>query len=140
MTPNPEHGKYEDPVEAALELFREAWFAGERLEPKAFCRSHPECGPELKDEIEDFLFTLERPPFGGLEMDEEKRIEGRLIGDFRIIREIGSGGMGTVYEAEQLSLKRRVLLSDNFFYQITVCSSMSPIFLSDVQEFNIMLL
>lgn len=35
---------------------------------------------------------------------------GRVLGDFRIVREIGSGGMATVYEAEQVSLRRRVAL------------------------------
>ena len=34
----------------------------------------------------------------------------KRIGDFRILRQIGRGGMGTVYEAYQESMRRKVAL------------------------------
>ncbi|MBI1850864.1 MAG: protein kinase [Planctomycetes bacterium] len=37
-------------------------------------------------------------------------LEGRTLGDFRIVREVGRGGMGIVFEAVQVSLQRRVAL------------------------------
>ncbi len=45
-----------------------------------------------------------------VEVDPDITTEKTILGDFRIQKKIGSGGMGTVYEAEQISLKRLVAL------------------------------
>src|SRR6266487_6423155 len=42
-----------------------------------------------------------------VQVDEESAT-AKPLGDFKLIREIGRGGMGVVYEAVQLSLGRRV--------------------------------
>jgi serine/threonine protein kinase/Tfp pilus assembly protein PilF len=79
--------------------------------------------PALRGELEECLRGLElvRRVGRGLREEHEEssaRTPGSgsqdgppgTIGDFRIIREIGRGGMGIVYEAEQISLERRVAL------------------------------
>ena len=107
-----------DVIEAALDEFCEAWFSGERLDPDVFCQSHPKCGSELRDRIESFLVVAEAQASGprpgetnsSEASDKAGIVPGLELGDFRVIREIGCGGMGSVYEAEQISLKRRVAL------------------------------
>lgn len=72
----------------------------------AFCRSHGG-GVELRSAVEDFLFVWE-----GLRVNLTARMAPppERLGEFRILREIGRGGMGIVYEAEQTSLGRTVAL------------------------------
>ncbi len=76
--------------------------------------------PDLAEPLGAYLDSLEdlhnaAAGFAGgtdrseAETEPESNDEKRL-GDFRLLREIGRGGMGVVYEAQQISLGRRVAL------------------------------
>lgn len=72
---------------------------------------------DLPDEASDYLEGIEMAYSLELVKGKSVRAIDRIdlnnsepIGDFRIVRKIGQGGMGTVYEATQISLGRPVAL------------------------------
>ncbi|MCA9149308.1 MAG: serine/threonine protein kinase, partial [Planctomycetales bacterium] len=92
------------------------------LDPETLCAAHP----DLADALRSYLSHLEAlheiaAGFAGAAHDslpvdpgsvawESESDAARRLGDFRLGREIGRGGMGVVYEAQQISLDRRVAL------------------------------
>jgi serine/threonine protein kinase/Tfp pilus assembly protein PilF len=101
-------------VEAMREYMREL-DNGRVPDPKAIQDRHPEIANTLVAcmegiDIVNALAPSFREPGGAA--DELLPVPGtmRPLGDFLILRQIGRGGMGVVYEAQQLSLDRRVAL------------------------------
>jgi serine/threonine protein kinase/Tfp pilus assembly protein PilF len=90
--------------------------AGERLDLTAYARNHPEHVEPLRKlmpALEALVLTGQRADgeFAAESKGDASGATGsRLLGDFRLIRELGRGGMGMVFEAEQLSMGRRVAL------------------------------
>jgi serine/threonine protein kinase/tetratricopeptide (TPR) repeat protein len=75
--------------------------AGEKLDPQQVLEQHPRRGPEILEELQVFL---------DIDEDEWAVSAFSTVGDFRLIRQVGRGGMGVVYEAWQTSMDRRVAL------------------------------
>jgi eukaryotic-like serine/threonine-protein kinase len=97
----------------ALEVYLSAAERGQAVDPELLAAEHPAIAEELRSCLEVLRLA------GRVEADAgaEAAIGGndhpalvQMLGDFRILRQVGRGGMGIVYEAEQVSLHRRVAL------------------------------
>ncbi len=98
----------------AMEEYQALLTAGEKPDHGEFLARYPEVAGALADCLSglDLLHAaaphLSTPaPLGTPTVGLDA---GAPLGDFRLIREVGRGGMGVVYEAEQISLGRRVAL------------------------------
>ena len=102
LGPGPEHPG----LARILELYESRLEAGpiSAEERAAFLAEHGALGPQLEEALAGLEFIHGARKAGG------GAVAPVQLGDFRIVREIGRGGMGVVYEAEQISLKRRVAL------------------------------
>jgi serine/threonine protein kinase len=127
MTESKDPNREERLSEVLLGYMEEAQ-AGRAPDRGQLLALHPELRPELEeffathDEVERVVSPLRETP----KPEGEGQAPGAAakpesgacstwpelgqLGDFRLLREIGRGGMGIVYEAEQLSLRRRVAL------------------------------
>jgi len=98
----------------ALDEYLAALRSGPRPNRAAFLGRHPEIAEALDACLDALEFiqsaAFEEPRDGPDPPHEWSTPAATLLGDFRIIRELGRGGMGIVYEAEQVSLTRRVAL------------------------------
>jgi serine/threonine protein kinase len=100
-----------DVVEALAEDFARRIRQGEEPSIDAIAAAHPQHADAIRSlfptiaSLEQMRRRIERPVGGKAGPGPAPLAK---LGDFRLIREIGRGGMGVVYEAYQESLGRRV--------------------------------
>jgi WD40 repeat protein/serine/threonine protein kinase len=102
---------------ALLDQLADEFAARYRHGERPSLREYIDRYPDLADEIRELfpaLVEIEQGKEDRREADEPTAVVPselpEQIGDFRVLREIGRGGMGLVYEAEQVSLGRHVAL------------------------------
>lgn len=119
MKPRADHSDDDDksrhPVEVLADEFAERIRRGEAPSISHYEALHPEWASVIRQvfepiEIVEKLSVQRLSSTGKISTSQPKSSIPSQLGDFRIVREIGRGGMGVVYEALQISLQRRVAL------------------------------
>ena len=95
----------EDELQSLVAEYQAMCRRGQAPSPEAFAAQHPEHAAELRELLP---LVADLVHAGEAEAGEEPDAVGRVLGDYRLLRCLGRGGMGVVYEAEQISLQRRV--------------------------------
>ncbi len=117
MKPKPELPSPD--LSEVVEMVVSRMISGQPVDVDSMCAHNP----HLREQLEAVLPAVQAmAEFGNGSAVRKKTLaapadsdslpssQPKELGDFRILREIGRGGMGVVYEAEQLSLRRRVAL------------------------------
>jgi serine/threonine protein kinase len=99
------------------EEFVERYRSGERPSLKEYVDRYPSLADEIR-EVFPAMAMMENIALAEASLDGDSNGRGprsqspppEQLGDYRILREVGRGGMGVVYEAEQVSLGRNVAL------------------------------
>ena len=100
-----------DPLEVLAAEYMDRLRQGQAPSVSEYAAQHPELAEEIQDlfptiAVTERLKARQARSSGGRAALGAARPE--RLGDFQLIREIGRGGMGVVFEAEQESLRRRV--------------------------------
>ncbi len=104
-----------DPIGRIADEFVEAFRQGQRPSVEEFARRYPEHADEIREML-PALALMEKakasvpPGYQRPSAAPADEAPLRQLGDYQILREIGRGGMGVVYEARQLSLARHVAI------------------------------
>jgi len=105
-----------DPVDRLAEEFAERLRRGERPSLTEYVTKYPQHADEIRELFPALVMMEQLKPAAGdatgpdLGVPPAPAAHPERLGDYRILREVGRGGMGVVYEAEQVSLGRHVAL------------------------------